>query len=62
MRRNIILAAIAVIAAITAASITMFAKPKVAGDVQAIEAPFLPHEIMVKRGSSLPIEYWAHPF
>jgi hypothetical protein len=60
MRRNIILAAIVVIAAITAASIAMFAKP----DVQAIETstPVSPHEIMVKRGRSLPVEYWGHPF
>jgi hypothetical protein len=64
MRRNIILAAIVVIAAITAASIAMFAKPKAAGDVQAIEtsAPVSPHGIMVKQGRSLPVEYWAHPF
>jgi hypothetical protein len=32
--------------------------------VQATEtsAPVLPHEIMIKQGRSLPVEYWAHPF
>ena len=65
MRRIIILAAIAVIAATAGVwSIAMFAKPKAAGDVQAIETstPVSPHEMMVKRGRSLPVEYWAHPF
>jgi hypothetical protein len=41
-----------------------FTRPKVAGNVQAAEAPtpVTPHEIMVKQGRSLPVEYWAHPF
>jgi hypothetical protein len=33
--------------------------------VQATEAPggpVSPHEIMVKQGRSLPVEYWADPF
>ena len=65
MRRIIILAAIAAIAATTAVwSIAMFAKPKVAGQARATEtsAPVSPHEIMVKQGRSIPVEYWAHPF
>ena len=58
MRRIIILAAIAAIAATTAVwSIAMFAKPKVAGQVRATEtsAPVSPHEIMVKQGRSIPV-------
>ena len=38
---------------------------KVAGEVQATEAPgapVSPHEIMVKQGRILPVEYWADPF
>jgi hypothetical protein len=65
MRKIIILAAIAVIAATTAVwSIAMFARPKVAGQVQATEtsAPVSPHEMMIKQGRSIPVEYWAHPF
>ena len=65
MRRIIILAAIAAIAATTAVwSIAMFAKPTVAGQARATEtsAPVSPHEIMVKQGRSIPVEYWAHPF
>jgi hypothetical protein len=43
----------------------MFGRPKVAGDVQATEAPSAavsPHQIMVKQGRNLPVEYWADPF
>jgi hypothetical protein len=25
-------------------------------------APLSPHEEIVKRGNSLPVEYWTHPF
>ena len=38
---------------------------KVAGEVHATEAPgapVSPHEIMVKQGRLLPVEYWADPF
>ena len=65
MRKIIILAAIAVVVATTTVwSIAMFAKPKVAGHLQATEtsAPVSPHEIMVKQGRSIPVEYWAHQF
>jgi hypothetical protein len=65
MRRIIILTAIAAIAATAGVwSITMFAKPKAAGHVGAAEtsAPVSPHEIMVKQGKSIPVEYWGHPF
>jgi hypothetical protein len=65
MRKIIILAAIAIIVATAAVwSIATFAKSKVAGHVQATEtsAPVSPHEIMVRQGRSLPVEYWAHPF
>ena len=67
MRKIVVLAAIA--ALITAAvgiwSTATFDRPKIAGDVQATEgpsAPVSPHEIMVKQGGVLPVEYWADPF
>ena len=65
MRKMIILAAIALIVATTAVwSIATFARSKLAGPVQATEtsAPVSPHEIMIKQGTNLPVEYWAHPF
>ena len=65
MRKMIIFAAIALIVAATAVwSIATFARSKVAGPVQATEtsAPVSPHEIMIKQGRNLPVEYWAHPF
>ena len=65
MRKMIIFAAIALIVATTAVwSIATFARSKVAGPVEATEtsAPVSPHEIMVKQGRTLPVEYWAHPF
>ena len=63
MRRIIILAAMAVIAA-AAAAVWSFANPKVAGDVQVTDtsAQVSPYEIMIKQGNILPVEYWAHPF
>src|SRR5262249_62405130 len=27
-----------------------------------VSAPVSPHEIMIKQGRNLPVEYWAHPF
>ena len=65
MRKMIIFAAVAVIVATAAVwSIATFARSKVAGPVEATEtsAPLSPHEIMVKQGRTLPVEYWAHPF
>jgi hypothetical protein len=65
MRKIIVLAAIAVIAATAAVwSIATFARPKVGGHGQTTEAsaPVSPHDIMVKQDSRLPVEYWAHPF
>ena len=65
MRRMIILAAIAVIVATTAIwSVAMFAKPKVVGDLQTTDTrpQISPHEMMIKQGKLLPVEYWAHPF
>jgi hypothetical protein len=61
MRKMIIFAVVAVIAATaTVWSIATFARSKVAGPVQATEtsAPVSPHEIMVKQGKNLPVEYW----
>ena len=65
MRKIIIFAVVAVIVATTAVwSIATFARSKLAGAVQTIETstPVSPHEIMVKQGRSLPVEYWADPF
>jgi hypothetical protein len=61
MRKMIIFAAVAVIAATaTVWSIATFARSKVAGSVEATEtsAPVSPHEIMIKQGRNLPVEYW----
>ena len=65
MRKIAILAATAAVIAAAAGlwSTATFDKPKVAGHVQATEAPPVsPHEIMVKQGRILPVEYWADPF
>ena len=65
MRKMIIFAAVAVIVATAAVwSIATFARSKVAGLVEATEtsAPVSPHEIMVKQGRTLPVEYWVDPF
>jgi hypothetical protein len=61
MRKMIIFGAIALIVATAAVwSIATFARSKVAGPVEATEtsAPVSPHEIMVKQGRSLPVEFW----
>jgi hypothetical protein len=65
MRKIAVLAATAAVIAGAAGlwSTATFDKPKVAGHVQATEAPPVsPHEIMVKQGRILPVEYWADPF
>ena len=67
MRKIVVLAAIA---ALIAAAVGIWSTApatydgrKVAGHVQATEAPPVsPHEIMVKQGRILPVEYWADPF
>ena len=56
MRKIVVLAATAAVIAAAAGlwSTATFDKPKVAGHVQATEAPPVsPHEIMVKRSSAL---------
>ena len=61
MRKMIIFAAIAlIVATATVWSIATFATSKVAGPVEATEtsAPVSPHEIIVKQGRSLPVEFW----
>src|SRR5215831_16445343 len=65
MRKSILFVAVVVITATAAVwSIATFARSKVAGPVQATEtsAPVSPHEIMIKQGRNLPVEYWDHPF
>ena len=61
MRKRIIFAAVAVVVATaTVWSIATFARSKVAGSVEATEtsAPVSPHELMIKQGRNLPVEYW----
>jgi len=61
MRKMIIFAAVAVVVATaTVWSIATFARSKVAGSVEATEtsAPVSPHELMIKQGRNLPVEYW----
>ena len=65
MRKIVVLAAAAAVIAAAAGlwSTATFDKPKVAGHVQATEAPPVsPHEIMVKQGRTFPVQYWADPF
>ena len=66
MRKIVVLAAIAALiaaaAGIWSTAPATYDGPKVAGHVQATEAPgapVSPHEIMVKQARSLPVEYWA---
>ena len=61
----IVLAAMTVVAVIGFVwSVVHAGHPKVAGKGEAIEAPapISPYNAMVKKGNSLPVEYWAHPF
>jgi hypothetical protein len=65
MRKIIIVAGIVALAALAAVwSMSTLAKPKGAGKVEATEAsaPVSPHEIMVRQGKDVQIEYWADPF
>ena len=63
MRKRIILAAMAAVAVIAFAW-SISTRPKIAGKEEATEAsaPISPHDITVKQGNILPVEYWAHPF
>ena len=61
MRKSIVLAAVAAFAGIGmiwSAVHTGYSK----SEATKTSAPISPHDEMVKRGSSLPVEYWAHPF
>jgi len=65
MRKLIIVTGIVALAALAAVwSMSTLAKPKGAGKVEATEAsaPISPHQIMVKQGKDVQIEYWADPF
>jgi hypothetical protein len=65
MRKRTILAAMAAVAVIAFAwSMSTLARPKIAGKEEATEAsaPISPHEMMIKQGNILPVEYWSHPF
>jgi hypothetical protein len=59
MRKRIILAAMAAVAVMS-----KLAGPKIAGKEEATEASasISLHDITVKQGNILPVEYWAHPF
>ena len=65
MRKIIIIGGIVAVAAVAAIwSMSTLAKSKIAAKVEATEAsaPISPHNIMVKQGKDVQIEYWARPF
>ena len=67
MRNSIILTAIAAVVGVTAVAAiagawSMSHKTASKGAPTEVLAPMSPHDMMVKQGSSLPVEYWAHPF
>ena len=67
MRNHIIiLAAIAVLASLTAVAIagawSISHKTAGKGEPTNAAAPVSPHHIMVQQGNSLPVEYWRHPY
>ena len=60
MRKRFVLAAVAAVAAIAVVwSVTTLDKPKAPLEASA---PVSPHDIMVTQGSSLPVEFWSHPY
>jgi len=66
MRNRIIVAAIAVVVGVTAVAAiasawSMSRKTAGTGATDA-SASISPHDITVKQGNVLPVEYWAHPF
>ena len=63
MNKRIVLLAIAAVAGIAIVwSVSTLARPKVTDKGQEASAPISPHDVMVKQGNSLPVEYWAHPY
>jgi predicted MFS family arabinose efflux permease len=65
MRKRIILTAMAAVAVIAFAwSMSTLPKPKNAGTEEATEASasISPHDMTIKQGNILPVEYWSHPF
>jgi len=61
MRKRFALAAVAAVAALAVIwSVTTLAKPK--GGTAEGSASVSPHEIMVKEGSALPVEFWSPPY
>ena len=65
MHKRAILAAVASLAVFAIAwSMATLGGPKIAGNKQPTEAsaPISPRDITVQQGSTLPVEYWAHPF
>jgi hypothetical protein len=65
MRKIIIIGGIVAVAVVaTIWSMSTLAKSKITAKVGATEAsaPISPHDIMVKQGRDVQIEYWAHPF
>ena len=64
MRNRIILAAIAVVVGVTAVAAIASAWSKKTAGTGATDASasISPHDITVKQGNVLPVEYWAHPF
>jgi hypothetical protein len=65
MRKIIVVAGVTAIAAVAAVwSVSTLATPKLAGKTELTQssAPISPHDIMVKQGKDVQIEYWPHPF
>jgi hypothetical protein len=61
MRKRFALAAVAAVAALAVVwSVTTLAKPK--GGTTEGSASVSAHDIMVKQGSSLPVEFWSPPY
>jgi hypothetical protein len=65
MRKIIIIGGIVAVVAVAGVwSMSTLAKSKHAGNVETTKASatISPHDIMVKQGKDVQIEYWAHPF
>jgi hypothetical protein len=62
--RLILVAAVAGVTAIAIAGAWSMSHHKTAAGDAATQAsaPMSPHDITVKRGNSMPVEYWSHPF
>ena len=62
MRKIITVAGIVFISAIVIAWSKSEQQGTTRTEVPTASASMSPHEIMVKQGSNLPADYWAHPY